>query len=225
MGQLGNVIRGADVEASLSTLWFPNSWRARIVSMFAIGVPVSGVVAAPMSTWIMTRMAGLGGLHGWQWLFLIEGAPAIVLGVIAYFYLRDRPAAARFLTAREKMTIERDLEKEAVGAMCDGSFARALRNPRISILALIYFAFYSSSEHPPVVGRNAAPQRRSARSRRDRRADIAHLCGGRHRDGGHRLEFGSEAGAPLAPDWLWSHRQRGVLPASAFRPEVPTGQP
>ncbi len=117
MGQLGNVIRGADVEASLSTLWFPNSWRARIVSMFAIGVPVSGVVAAPMSTWIMTRMAGLGGLHGWQWLFLIEGAPAIVLGVIAYFYLRDRPAAARFLTAREKMTIERDLEKEAVGAM------------------------------------------------------------------------------------------------------------
>lgn len=92
----------------------------------------------------MTRMAGLGGLHGWQWLFLIEGAPAIVLGVIAYFYLPDRPAAARFLTTREKTAIERDLEKEGGGATGDGSFARALRNPRIYILALIYFAFYST---------------------------------------------------------------------------------
>ncbi len=95
------------------TLWFPNSWRARIVSMFAIGVPVSGVIAGPMSGWIMTHMAGLGGLHGWQWLFLIEGAPAIGLGLVAYFTLPDRPAGARFLSASEKTTIERDLEKEA----------------------------------------------------------------------------------------------------------------
>ena len=80
------------------TLWFPDSWRARIVSMFAIGVPVSGVIAGPMSSWIMTRMAGVGGLHGWQWLFLIEGAPAIGLSVAAYFTLPDRPAEARFLS-------------------------------------------------------------------------------------------------------------------------------
>ena len=126
------------------TLWFPNSWRARIVSMFAIGVPVSGVIAGPMSSWIMTHMAGLGGLHGWQWLFLIEGAPAIGLGLVAYFTLPDRPAGARFLSASEKTTIERDLEKEAGGAAGGASFGTALRNPRIYILALVYFAFYST---------------------------------------------------------------------------------
>ena len=100
--------------------------------MFAIGVPVSGVIAGPMSSWTMTHMAGLAGLRGWQWLFLIEGAPAICLGVIAYFYLPDRPAAARFLSASEKMTIERDLEKEA-GARAEaggGSFGSAVRDPR-----------------------------------------------------------------------------------------------
>ena len=81
--------------------------------MFAIGVPVSGVITGPMSGWIMTYMAGLAGLRGWQWLFLIEGAPAICLAVIAYIYLPDRPAGARFLSAGEKIAIQRDLEKEA----------------------------------------------------------------------------------------------------------------
>jgi len=126
------------------TLWFPNTWRARIVSMFAVGVPVSGVVAAPMSSWIMTHMAGLAGLRGWQWLFLIEGAPAIVLGVVAYFYLPNRPADASFLSAGEKMTIARDLEREAGGVRDGGSFGGALRNPRVYFLALVYFAFYST---------------------------------------------------------------------------------
>ena len=73
------------------TLWFPDSWRARIVSMFAIAVPVSGVIAGPMSTWIMTHMAGVAGLRGWQWLFLIEGAPALSSGSPPIFTCRIDP--------------------------------------------------------------------------------------------------------------------------------------
>jgi MFS family permease len=126
------------------TLWFPSGWRARITSLFAIAVPLSGVVAAPASSWIMTHMAGLADLKGWQWLFLIEGAPAVALGVVAYFVLPDRPASARFLSADEKARIARDLEEDAAPATACGTFAEALRSPRTYVLALVYFAFYST---------------------------------------------------------------------------------
>jgi sugar phosphate permease len=126
------------------TLWFPDSWRARIVSMFAVAVPLSGVIAGPLSSWIMMHMTGVAGLRGWQWLFLIEGAPAILLGVIAYFYLPDRPAAAGFLSASETTLLERDLAREAGSEKSGSSFGRTLRKPRVYILALVYFAFYSA---------------------------------------------------------------------------------
>jgi sugar phosphate permease len=126
------------------TLWFPKAWRARTVSFFALGVPISGIVAAPLSSWIMIHMTGVAGLRGWQWLFLIEGAPAICLGVLAYFFLPDRPADARFLSTREKATIESDaIRDDASGAVAD-TFGKALRNPKTYVLALVYFAFYST---------------------------------------------------------------------------------
>jgi sugar phosphate permease len=131
-----------------STLWFPNRYRARVISLIAIAVPVSGLIAGPVSAWIMTHMAGAGGLYGWQWLFLIEGAPAVLLGVAAYFYLPDRPAGARFLSAAEKDQIARDLEADRALDRGAGrpvaSFAQALRRPRTYILALVYFAFYAT---------------------------------------------------------------------------------
>jgi sugar phosphate permease len=125
------------------TLWFPDAWRARITSIFALGVPVSGIVAAPVSGWIMIHMAGVLGLRGWQWLFLLEGAPALVLGVVAYFYLPDRPADARFLSSREKAAIERERARDAAMVAGADTFGQALRNPRAIVLALIYFAFFA----------------------------------------------------------------------------------
>src|SRR5208283_1826943 len=126
------------------TLWFPNAWRARITSIFALGVPISGMVAGPVSGWIMTHMAGVLGLRGWQWLFLIEGAPAVCLGVVAYLYLPDRPAHARFLSSQEKALIERDLAREGDAIMPGAeTFGQALRNPRAIGLALVYFAFFA----------------------------------------------------------------------------------
>lgn len=129
------------------TLWFPNAWRARVFSVFALGVPVSGIVAAPASTWIMVHMNGMLALRGWQWLFLLEGAPAIVLGAVAYFSLPNRPAEARFLSAAEKTAIEKELQDERSGAAGGGSaknFAAALHDPKTYGLAFVYFAFFST---------------------------------------------------------------------------------
>ncbi len=126
------------------TLWFPNRYRARVISLVAIAVPVSGLIAAPVSAWIMTNMTGMAGLRGWQWLFLLEGAPAIGLGLLAYFVLPDRPQSARFLTDQEKRQIATDLEQDTVPAASDSTFRQTLRRPRTYVLALIYFAFYSA---------------------------------------------------------------------------------
>jgi MFS family permease len=126
------------------TLWFSSSWRARITSLFAAGVPVSGVIAGPLSSWVMTSTAGVAGLKGWQWLFLIEGAPAVILGIIVYFTMPDRPSKARFLSDEEKVRIAQDLAQDSHADGASGSFAEALRQPRTYVLALVYFAFYSA---------------------------------------------------------------------------------
>jgi len=126
------------------TLWFPSHYRARVISLIAIAVPVSGVIAGPLSAAIMTQLAGVGGLRGWQWLFLLEGVPAVCLGIAAYFFLPDRPATARFLSTVEKDKIAHDLEREALAPRNAPTFAQALRRPRTYVLALVYFAFYSA---------------------------------------------------------------------------------
>ena len=126
------------------TLWFPSRWRALITSLFALGVPISGVVAGPASGWIMTHMTGVEGMRGWQWLFLIEGAPAVLLGLAAWFYLPDRPSAARFFSAAEAGEIARDLERQEPRQTCGDTFAQTLRRPRAYVLAFVYFAFYSA---------------------------------------------------------------------------------
>lgn len=134
-----------------STLWFPNRYRARVISAIAFAVPVSGVVAAPVSAAILSGLNGAAGLSGWQWLFLLEGAPAVALGIAAYRVLPDRPGQARFLSAAQKEAIARDLSQDAASGALQGhggagpaSFRQALRRPRTYALALVYFAFYAT---------------------------------------------------------------------------------
>jgi sugar phosphate permease len=127
------------------TYWFPDRYRARVTSLFAMAVPISGIVAGPLSGFIMTHLAGAAGLAGWQWLFLFEGLPSILLAVVAYFLLADRPYNARFLSEAEKQKIEADLQADALrkSDTAPRSFGAALRQPRVYGLALVYFAFYS----------------------------------------------------------------------------------
>jgi len=93
------------------TYWFPSAYRARFIAAFLAGVPMAVVIGAPVSGAIL-GMDGISGLHGWQWMFLIEGLPAVLLGISVLFVLPDKPSKAKFLTEREKAVIADHLARE-----------------------------------------------------------------------------------------------------------------
>ncbi|TWC05935.1 sugar phosphate permease [Bradyrhizobium macuxiense] len=127
------------------TLWFPDRVRGRMTSLFVMAVPLGGVIAGPLSGLIMDHMQGVHGLHGWQWLFVLEGVPAVLLGIAAYLYLADGPHAARWLSADERRQVANDLARDRAAAPgTTRSFAAALREPRVYLLSFIYFAFFCS---------------------------------------------------------------------------------
>ncbi|WP_420212472.1 MFS transporter [Burkholderia aenigmatica] len=130
------------------TYWFPANRRAAAISVFFAGVAVAGVLGGLMSGWIMRDMSGVLGLHGWQWMFAIEGAPAILLAFAAFTKLVDRPQDAAWLTSDEKARVAA-LCAEGRGAAHDThdrrSLAAALTNPRVYLFAFIYFSLTCAS--------------------------------------------------------------------------------
>ena len=122
------------------TLWFPGVYRARIIGWFMAAIPLSSVLGAPVSGMIL-GLGGAGGLAGWQWLFILEAAPAVVLSVVVWFYLTDRPADAQWLAPEERAWLDRRLAaeirvKEDVHGL---SILQALYNPKVLALSLVYF--------------------------------------------------------------------------------------
>jgi ACS family tartrate transporter-like MFS transporter len=122
------------------TYWFPPLHRARIVAGFMAAVPVSIGLGAPVSTAFL-ELDGLLGLAGWKCLFLAEAAPAVIFGVICFFYLTDRPANARWLTAQEKAWLDAEMqrEKQTVAQYRTFSVLQTLINWRVLALAAIHF--------------------------------------------------------------------------------------
>lgn len=122
------------------TLWFPAEYRARIVGYFMAAIPLSTVIGAPISGGLLYLHGGFG-LAGWQWLFIIEAVPAIILAGVVFFYLTDRPADATWLELDERawLTERLDLEQRQRQAVRDYSVAEALVNPRVIGLSLVYF--------------------------------------------------------------------------------------
>jgi D-galactonate transporter len=129
------------------TFWVPASRRARITAMFMASIPIAGMLGGPLSGWIMHAMAGWWGLKGWQWVFLIEGIPACLLGVAAYLYLDDGPADCKWLTADEKAGISSDLARDESSSheTRHTSFAPALRDPKVYLLAALGFSVMVST--------------------------------------------------------------------------------
>jgi MFS family permease len=123
------------------TYWFPASRRSKMTALFMTGIPMSGVIGGPLSGWLMTELAGAHGMAGWQWLFLLEGLPTVVLGVMAYLYLDDKVQDATWLTDAQKAVIERKLEDEKPVDMLH-SVKDGLFNPKILLVSGIYF-FYT----------------------------------------------------------------------------------
>jgi len=122
------------------TLWFPTEYRARIVGYFMAAIPLSTVIGAPISGGLLYLHGGLG-LAGWQWLFVIEAVPAIILAGVVFFYLTDRPADATWLATDERNWLaERlELERRHRETLHSYTVTQALVNPRVIGLSLVYF--------------------------------------------------------------------------------------
>src|SRR5579862_1405354 len=93
------------------TYWIPASDRARVGALFMTAAPVSFIIGAPVSD-VLLRLDGRVGLHGWQWLFLAEGLPAIVLGIASFWVLADRPEEARWLAPDERAALARLMDED-----------------------------------------------------------------------------------------------------------------
>ncbi|NML30668.1 MFS transporter [Paraburkholderia antibiotica] len=120
--------------------WFPARNRVKILAWFLVAIPLSSVVGGPMSVAIMT-MDGIMGLRGWQWLFLLEGLPACVLGVLTLLLLRDRPQEANWLTDNERSALIDALDEERA-SIPQKNFGAALRDPKVWIMTGILFSYW-----------------------------------------------------------------------------------
>ena len=127
------------------TYWYPAKYRARFLAAFAVAVPVSTVIGAPISG-LLLGLDGAMGLKGWQWLFIIEGVPTVLLGVVTWFYLTDTPAKADWLTAEQKTWLASQLDSEVAAKQAAGhlTLGQALASSRVIALSLIYFGFVAA---------------------------------------------------------------------------------
>ncbi|CDZ39961.1 MFS transporter [Neorhizobium galegae] len=125
----------------LLTLWFPKDYRGRMVGLFMIFSALANAVGAPIGGMLLD-LNGLLGHAGWQWVFLATGIPAVVAGIVTFFYLDDTPEKAKFLTEDEKRWLHDRLARENSGMEehADNGF-KALVNPRVLLMALCYIGF------------------------------------------------------------------------------------
>jgi MFS transporter, ACS family, tartrate transporter len=128
------------------TYWFPSYHHARIVSGFLIGLPIAVAAGAPLSTALL-ELNGLFGYHGWQIMYIAEGLPTIVIGVMTLFVLTDRPEHAKFLTVEEKTWLAGKLvsERKAKEAVRKFTLLEGMFNPKVLLLALNYFGIVVAS--------------------------------------------------------------------------------
>jgi len=124
------------------TYWFPAAWRARMTAAFMVAIPASLSLGGPVSNWAMAVTHGALGLKPWQWMFILEGLPTVLLAGVLLKFLPGRPAEASWLTEEEKTWLEQRLEYEA-GSIRSRHGVRglaALADRRVLALAFIYFA-------------------------------------------------------------------------------------
>jgi len=120
--------------------WFPARNRAGVIALFMAAAPIATAIGSPISAALL-EMHGIMGLAGWQWMFLIEAVPAVILGVVVFFYMTDRPEKAAWLKPDEREWLVKTMQAEDAnkGDQQHHSILRGLANPRVLALALIYF--------------------------------------------------------------------------------------
>jgi len=122
------------------TYWYPSAMRARSIGLFYFGVPLALIIGGPLSGWLL-EFDGSAGLKGWQWMFLVEGILAMLVGIWAYWYLDDKPASARWLSEEQKQDLKQILDKEESVKHNHGptSVLKALSDPKVLYLCFLYF--------------------------------------------------------------------------------------
>ena len=125
--------------------WFRYRDRAKAVAMFMAALPIANIVASPISGFILDNVNWLG-MPGWRWVYIIEGIPAVILGIVTIFYLTDRPRDAKWLSEaeREWITAELEYEKQLKKSVRDYSILEAFRHRNVILLALAYFCAVTS---------------------------------------------------------------------------------
>ncbi len=140
------------------TYWFPGPRRAKMVALFMTAIAISNVIGSPVSGAIMQYMDGYNGWRGWQWLFLLEGIPSVIIGVMVLVWLDDGPKKAKWLTDQEKALImqrvtEDDQSKSQIGSK--HHFLDAFKDYRVWALAVVYFCgvvgFYAVNFWMPTI--------------------------------------------------------------------------
>jgi MFS family permease len=120
--------------------WYPARRRSHVLAIFMVGIPLAGIIGGPLSGWILEAFNGTHGHPGWRWLFLIEAAPSLILGIAAFFYLKNRPSDANWLTREEAAVITNALDSAASRhARISETVGQVFRDPRMLLMALIYF--------------------------------------------------------------------------------------
>jgi len=131
------------------TFWFTGRYRAQMVAIFMTAIPLSGFIFGPISGWLMKRLNDVGGLHGWQWLFVVEAVPSMLAGLASMLFLENGPHSAHWLNAAERdMLCLRLAEDEALKKTTVGGHARfadALRKPAVWLFCVIYFGSVSGN--------------------------------------------------------------------------------
>jgi ACS family tartrate transporter-like MFS transporter len=123
--------------------WYRQKDRAKAVAFFMVGIPFSEIIGAPVSG-LLLQVNWLG-IEGWRWLFVLEGAPAILLGIVTIFFLTDSPKDARWLSAEQRAWIVGELGKERRARPSSPRLADVIRSPAVILLALAYFCILSAN--------------------------------------------------------------------------------
>ena len=178
--------------------WFPMQYRARILGAFFVALPFSGVIGAPLSTWLL-GVDGFG-LTGWQWMFILEGLPAVVLGFVVLSYLTNRPADAAWLTPAERAWLEGELARERgrVEKTSHLTLLQSLTDIRVIAFGAVYFGLiiglYAVNFWLPQMVKSPRVAHQSAGGPRHHDS----LCLERRRHGALGAAFGPDGRAPLA---------------------------
>lgn len=127
------------------TFWYPSRHRAKMISAFMTAIPLSGVIGGPISGWILDKAATMGGLRGWQWLYIFEAVPSLLAGVASLLFLQDGPHTAKWLSRDERELLIRRLSEEeaskGAGANSGHHIWDSLLSLKTWLLCFVYFGF------------------------------------------------------------------------------------